>query len=87
MTQETKRDICNKSKYKCRKEGKDIFRFVLSDDKYIIAVGNQRVSEETFDTIEEAKHYIGCKTWELLFNTMAAIALTTFKVRKILGDD
>lgn len=39
------------------------------DEKFLISLGNQIVSELTFDTLEEAEKYIDEKPWELILNS------------------
>lgn len=40
------------------------------DDKYLISLGNQVVSEKEFDSLEEAENYTTTRSWELIFNSI-----------------
>lgn len=51
----------------------DIFTVINHNGVFMIAVGNQVVSKERFATREEALHYIDCKPWALILNTVAVM--------------
>lgn len=51
----------------------DIFTLINHNGVFMIAVGNQVVSKERFATREEALHYINCKPWALILNTVAVM--------------
>lgn len=51
----------------------DIFTVINHNGIFMIAVGNQVVCKERFATREEALHYIDCKPWSLILNTVAVM--------------
>lgn len=51
----------------------DLFNVFNHEDKWYIALGNQVVTRQIFDSKEEAYHYIDCKPWELIFNSVAVM--------------
>ena len=56
-----------------QQEREDIFLIVRNDKKYLIAITNQIVSRNVFDTVEEARAYIQSKPWELILNATAVM--------------
>lgn len=50
---------------------KEMFTIVNHNGEFLIALANNVVSREKFNTREEAEHYIDCKPWELIFNSCA----------------
>lgn len=51
----------------------DIFTLVTKGKKVFIAIGNNIVTHETFDRVEQAKKYVDKKPWELILNTVAVM--------------
>lgn len=56
-----------------QQEREDIFLIVRNDKKFLIAITNQIVSRNVFDTVEEARAYIQSKPWELILNATAVM--------------
>lgn len=57
----------------------EIFVIVQTGRKqYKIALGNQFITDKTFESASEAKKYIDTKPWDLLFN-MASYICTYFQ--------
>lgn len=55
---------------KTHKKSDSPFTILETDDnKFLISLGNQIVSEITFDTLEQAEAYIYEKPWELILNS------------------
>lgn len=40
------------------------------DEKYLLSLGNQIVSELEFDSVDNAKEYVNEKSWELIMNSV-----------------
>lgn len=60
-----------------------LFTFVeLAEKKVIICVGQQRVSEREFKTLQQAKAYVDMKPWELICNVSCLVAQQTFNQLK-----
>ena len=52
----------------------NFFTFIeVEENQIIICVGNERVSQQTFKTLEKAKEYTKRKPWELLVNVMCVV--------------
>lgn len=52
----------------------DIFKIrALNEEQndFIITIGNHLATERHFKTIEEAKKYIKCKNWDMIFALIA----------------
>lgn len=49
----------------------------IEKEKFIICLGNTKVSELTFKTLKAAQDYVHRKPWELIINVMC---LTTEKI-------
>lgn len=52
---------------------KDIFLIVEHNGVYLIALTNQIVSKQQFNTLEEAETYVDSKPWELILNATAVM--------------
>lgn len=63
-------------------EQHDLFNVFNYEDRWYIAIGNQVVSRSTFETKEEAYHYIDCKPWELILNTTAVMVENLKKIEQ-----
>lgn len=70
MTNEPKTEIIESNQLEMYE---DIFTVINHNGIFMIAVGNQVVSKERFATREEALHYIDCKPWSLILNTVAVM--------------
>lgn len=51
----------------------NIFLIVKQKNMYIVAIGNNIISNKQFKTAAEAKKYIKDKPWELIINVAALI--------------
>lgn len=51
----------------------DLFNIFNNEERWYIALGNQVVTRKTFASREEAQHYVDCKPWELIFNSVAVM--------------
>lgn len=54
-------------------EQKEIFVIVNHNGEFMIALGNNVVSKEKFDSREKAIAYIDSKPWELILNSTAVM--------------
>lgn len=63
----------------------ELFTIVNHEGEYLVALGNQVVSKEKFDSFEAAAHYIDKKPWELILNATAVMweKLESFKKQQI----
>lgn len=56
---------------KTHKKSDSPFTILETDDnKFLISLGNQIVSEMSFDKLEQAESYIYEKPWELILNSI-----------------
>lgn len=57
------------------------------DDKYLISLGNQVVSEEEFNNLNDAEFYIESKPWDLIFNSIVYLFDYLDEVKKNVNND
>ena len=54
------------------------FAVLQVNDEYFLILGNQRMSEKTFNSVEQAEIYLTSRPYEILFNMICA----TFEMMK-----
>lgn len=71
-------------------EGTPFVAIKTDEDKFMIALGNQLVSELEFDNLEDVKKYCNEKGWDLLTSVMLILAnhlYTTKELEKSFNED
>lgn len=71
-------------------EGTPFVAIKTDEEKFMIALGNQLVSELEFDNLEDVKEYCNEKGWDLLTSVMLILAnhlYTTKELEKSYNED
>lgn len=64
-------------------EGTPFVAILTDENKFMIAMGNQIVSELEFDTLEDVKEYCNEKGWDLLTSVMLILANHLYQTKQL----
>lgn len=66
----------------------ELFTIINDHGVFRIALGNQVVTRNEFESREAAEHYLDCKPWEVIFNSVTVMIEKLYKVEyKKIGEE